>query len=269
MQLPEQRNHLGMDTRQAELANGFLAETDDRHLHLAHRLFVLLLDAGRVDPPVLDQCLEGSPGDFPANGVEAREQNRVRGLVDEERDAGHRFKAADVAPLPADEPTLHLVVGEGDGCRGLLAHRGRADSLHGREQGGPRPRFDPAFGDFEKIAAQLLQVALRLFLHPGHQFPPRLLAGHGTDLQQLFLLGRAQFPGLRLKGLDPLLDGPHPFDPSPHLLRTVGRAFVRVVLARATDSMRQDFQGHDHNQSRRQKGGNQCDSHFDPKFGHD
>ena len=52
------------------------------------------------------------PRDLPANRIVARDYHRFRRIIDDDIDAGGRFDRADIAPLPADDPSLHLVVGQ-------------------------------------------------------------------------------------------------------------------------------------------------------------
>ena len=85
---------------------------------------VHLLDPGRVDPAVAEQLLQAEPGDLAADRVEAAEQHRTRGVVDDQVDPGDLLEGPDVAALPADDPTLHVVAGQrdqgGDALAGLL-----------------------------------------------------------------------------------------------------------------------------------------------------
>ena len=73
---------------------------------------VHLLDPGRVDPAVGDQLLQGEPGDLAADRVEAAQQHRLGGVVDDQVDAGDLLEGADVAALAADDPALHVVAGQ-------------------------------------------------------------------------------------------------------------------------------------------------------------
>ena len=50
--------------------------------------------------------------DLAADRVEAGQQHRLGGVVDDQVDAGHRLERADVAALAADDPALHLVAGQ-------------------------------------------------------------------------------------------------------------------------------------------------------------
>ena len=52
--------------------------------------------------------------DLAADGIERREHDRLRGVVDDEVDAGQVLERADVPPLPTDDPPLHVIAGELD-----------------------------------------------------------------------------------------------------------------------------------------------------------
>ena len=109
MQPAEKLRQLRVDLAGVRFERGLLADLGDVLVDLLLGLLVGLLDPGRVDAPVLDQPLEREPGDLPAHRVEAREQHRGRGVVDDEVDARERLERADVAPLAADDAALQLV----------------------------------------------------------------------------------------------------------------------------------------------------------------
>ena len=73
-----------------------------------------LLDAGRVDAAVQDEPLDGQAGDLAADGVEARQDDRLGRVVDDDVDAGGHLQGPDVAALAADDPALHVVAGQVD-----------------------------------------------------------------------------------------------------------------------------------------------------------
>ena len=68
-----------------------------------------LLDAVRVDPPVQHQLLQREPAHLAAHRIEARQQHRLRRVIDDQIDAGDGLEGADVATLAADDAALHLV----------------------------------------------------------------------------------------------------------------------------------------------------------------
>ncbi len=65
-----------------------------------------------MDPPVLQELLERQLRDLPPDAVKAGQDDRAGRVVDDEVDAGQVLEGADVAALPADDPSLHVVGGE-------------------------------------------------------------------------------------------------------------------------------------------------------------
>ena len=69
-------------------------------------------------------------GDLATDGVEARQDHGLRGVVDDQVDAGRLLERADVAALAADDPALHLVAREVDDRDGVLGRVVGGDALH-------------------------------------------------------------------------------------------------------------------------------------------
>ena len=143
------------------------------HLRLGPRHH--LLDPRGVEAPVRDQLQQGDPRHLPAHGVERGEDDRLRGVVDDQVDPGGLLQGADVAPLLADDAPLHLVVGDGHRRLGRL-HRGlRGAALDGL---GHDPAGAPA-GLFFGLALDLPHPGGRLAqgfrFDRGHQLHPRLV----------------------------------------------------------------------------------------------
>src|ERR1700719_3321745 len=105
-QRAEQPGKLGVDVGQPDVLAGLLTLVLDLLRQLVARLDDHLLDARRVDTSVAEQPLERGPGDLAANRVEGAEHDRLRGVVDDDVDAGRRLESADVATLPSDDPAL-------------------------------------------------------------------------------------------------------------------------------------------------------------------
>ncbi len=100
---------LGVHVGDAELGHGVLTGTPAQQVDLGPAALVGLLDPLRVDAPVGDEALQREPGHFPSHRVEAGQQDRLWRVVDDQVDAGDGLEGADVAPLAADDPALHLV----------------------------------------------------------------------------------------------------------------------------------------------------------------
>ena len=64
-----------------------------------------------MDAAVGDELGERDPGDLAADRVEARDDDGLGRVVDDQVDAGRLLEGADVAALAADDPALHLVAG--------------------------------------------------------------------------------------------------------------------------------------------------------------
>jgi len=111
LELADQLDQLRVQAGQADLVDGALAFLQDHALDFLARIFHQLLDAGRVDAAVNDQLGQRPLGDLAAHGVEAADGDGFRRVVDDDIDAGRLLKGADVAPVAADDPALHLIGG--------------------------------------------------------------------------------------------------------------------------------------------------------------
>src|SRR5205823_5391177 len=120
--------------------------------------------------------------------VEGREHDRMRGLVDDEVDAGQVLERADVATLAADDPPLHVVgwqLDDGDGRLRGVAGRDALERV-GDEVACPPLRLgaslllEHAHAAGELVARELLAAL--------EQLSPRLLLRHPCDSLELGLL---------------------------------------------------------------------------------
>ena len=98
-----------MELAAVRLEDGLFARLADEVVYLGLRLVVHLLDARRMDAAVLEQLLKRQLRDLSANAVERGEDDRLRGVVDDEVDAGQVLERADVAALASDDAPLHVV----------------------------------------------------------------------------------------------------------------------------------------------------------------
>ena len=125
---------LGVQAGHAGLVGRRLAFLLDLLLDLLLGLGDDLLDARRMDAPVLDELGQRQARDLAAHRIEARQGHRVGRVVDDQVDTGCRFERADVAALAADDAALHLLVGDGhDGGRDLADGVARV-ALNGHRQ---------------------------------------------------------------------------------------------------------------------------------------
>ena len=104
----------------------------DAGFHFSSGFFHSFLNAGRVDAAVGNELLQRQPGDFPADRVEARQGDGLRGVVDNQIHAGQGFQSPDIPAFPADNAALHFIAGQGHHRNGGLAHmvRGAAGNGH-------------------------------------------------------------------------------------------------------------------------------------------
>ena len=144
-QVDEFRVHLGDAQLDQRVFAGPLAQL----LDLGLTALVSVLDPLRVDAPVRDETFQREAGDLAPYRIEAGEEHRLGGVVDDQVDAGHRLEGTDVAALAADDAALHLVPGQ-------VQHRDhRLAGLLGR---------DPLDGQGDDLAGPLLALRPGLVL---------------------------------------------------------------------------------------------------------
>ena len=80
----DQVDQLGVHAVGAHVKGGLLAGLADAGLDLFRDFFDHLFNAGRVDAAVGNELLQGLPGDFPPYRIEAGENDRLRGVVDDQ-----------------------------------------------------------------------------------------------------------------------------------------------------------------------------------------
>ena len=138
MQATQQADQPLVQAADGQFLAGVLAQLLDVLLQLLLRGQHDLLDPSGVDAAVGNERVQGQPGHFPADHVEAADDDHARRVVDDQVDAGGLFEGADVAALAADDPPFHLVVGDADGAgrrlgrmRGGIALQRSDDDLAG------------------------------------------------------------------------------------------------------------------------------------------
>ena len=129
MHAAQELHEFRMDAVYAHLENGGFALFLDELFDFLAGLRDDFLDAGRMDPSVQDQFLQGDAGDLAAHRVKARKHDGFRRIVDDQVHARRLFQRADVAAFASDDAAFHLIVGKrhhGNGhfgnviCRTLL-----------------------------------------------------------------------------------------------------------------------------------------------------
>src|ERR1700683_19410 len=124
-----------------------------------------------MNASVGDQTLDSDSRDCAANRIVTRGDDRFRGVIDDDIDAGSGFDGADVAAFAPDDAPFHFVVGQ----------RNHGDSALGYEFAGEpldRDRHDP-FG-------AAIGLLARFFLDHADMF-----GGLGPSLSGNFLDQRA------------------------------------------------------------------------------
>ena len=121
-------------------------------------------------------------------GIEARNDHRLRGVIDDDVDARQRLEGADVPALAADDAALHLVVGQADRGHGHLGGDVRGQPLDGRDQDvarllvGREPRFllDEIDGDLGVVTRLVLEALHEQLLgfRPAETGDPLQLRGY-------------------------------------------------------------------------------------------
>ena len=129
LQAAERADEFGVQPVDTAVEGGLLAGLVDL---LADELLGLvehLLDASRMDAAVGDERLQRDAADLAAHRIEAREDDRLGRVVDDEVDAGHLLEGADVAAFSADDAALHVVARDVDDRDGRLGGVVGGDAL--------------------------------------------------------------------------------------------------------------------------------------------
>ena len=135
-----------------------------------------------VDPAVAHQLRERDSRDLPADRVEARDDHRLRRVVDDQVDARRLLERADVAALAPDDPALHLVVREVDDGDRVLGGVVRGDALHRGQDDVAGLLGGLLAGASLDRSGELDRVVLGLLADGLEQDALRVLGGHAAHL---------------------------------------------------------------------------------------
>src|SRR5262249_8830554 len=108
LQHAEQLEQFRMEAVYPQFEHGALTSFSYRLFHLLLGFLHHCLNPRGVDATVGNEALEGDPGNFPTNGAVARDQYRLRCVINNEVHPRGRLDRADVPPLPADDSPLHV-----------------------------------------------------------------------------------------------------------------------------------------------------------------
>ena len=158
-----------------------------------------------MNPAVGDELLQSQPGNLPADGIEAGNGDCLGSIVDNQVNTGDGLESADIPALPADDPALHLIVGQGDHGHGSLG-----GVIGGAPLDGGGDNLPTLFlGLVLQLLLDLLDLhgglVTNLVLHVLEQALLGLILGQLGDFLQLFQLLLADGLGLVL-GFGDLLE---------------------------------------------------------------
>ena len=178
----DEPDQLGVQSVYAQIDCRPLAGLDDLFLDLLLHLGYDLFDTRRVDASVGHELVQREPGDFAANGIEARQDDRFGRVVDDDLDAGGCLQRPDITAFAADNAALHLVAVDIEDRDRVFDRRlgGHAlnrlhDDFLGLFAGGHLGLFH----DFVDVGHRL---GLGLGLHVFDQDVLRFLAAQSADL---------------------------------------------------------------------------------------
>ena len=172
----------------------------DLFFYFGYRLF----DAGRVDTAVGHQLVQRQPCDLAPHRIEAREDDRFGGVVDDNLDARGCLQRADVASFTADDTALDFV-------RVDVEHRYR---IFDRRFGGDA--LDRLYDDLLRLLAGRHLGLFHHFVHIGERFGFgfglhifdqdifRILAAQAADLLEPYVLLLDFAVDLLFLAVDPL-----------------------------------------------------------------
>ena len=166
------------------------------------RLGHQLLDARGMDAPILDQPLHGKTGDLTPDGVKATDDDHAGRIVHDDIDAGGLLEGPDIPPLAANDPALHVVVGDVHrGDRYLAGLLGRIP-LDGRTDDRTALVVGDLLGLIDLALDEGGHVMLAFVLQPLEEQLAGVLHVHPGDLEQLVLLLGNQDGELLVLALD-------------------------------------------------------------------
>ena len=131
-QAAQQLHQLVVNAAQAHFQHGALALLLDGGLHFPAGLFHRLLNAGGMNAPVGNELLQRNAGHLPADRLKAGKGDGLWCVVNDQVHAREGFNGPDVPAFPADDPALHLVVGQGNYADGSFRHMVRRAALNGQ-----------------------------------------------------------------------------------------------------------------------------------------
>ena len=99
-----------MNAMDPRLEGCLLTRFLDALVYIAPRLFHHFLNAGRMDAPVCNQPLQSNAGNLALHGIEPRQYDRLRRIINDEVNARQRFQRPDIASLAPNDAPFHLII---------------------------------------------------------------------------------------------------------------------------------------------------------------
>ena len=116
----------------AGFKNGFLAGLFDAGFHFSLGFFHRFFNTGRMNSAVGNQLFKGQSGNLSPDRIEARNGDRLRGVVNNQIHARRRFHGTDISAFSADDPAFHVIVGKGHHRNGRFGDLIGSDSGNGK-----------------------------------------------------------------------------------------------------------------------------------------
>jgi hypothetical protein len=112
--VPEHWNEGWMQVRDTDLSHRILGCPQALRLNLALAPLVYFLDAGRMNAPSATSSVNVIRAVSRRTGSKQDSSTCFRRVIDHHVDTGHLLEGPDIAPLPTDDPTLHVISREMD-----------------------------------------------------------------------------------------------------------------------------------------------------------
>ena len=100
---------LGVQIVNASIKGGLLTSLLNPMSHKLLCLLVHLFDASGVNSPISNEVLKSNASGLPANRIEARKNDGLGSVIDDERDTRYLLEGSNITALAANDATLEIV----------------------------------------------------------------------------------------------------------------------------------------------------------------
>ena len=128
-----------------------------------------------MDAPVGNQLLQGQPGDFAPDRVEAGHNHSIGRVVDDDVHPRGQLERADVASLAPDDPPFHFIVRQGNRRNGGFGCLLRGNPLNGERDDLLRLAIGISFCRFTNITNAVCGIGLGFISQALNELGLRLL----------------------------------------------------------------------------------------------